>query len=78
MHAYVQQSLQFLVAAREFQESSTDFETLTKIVETFIRPNSPFEVNISWKARNAILNLSDTGSFVELTPVSTAVSLTRA
>lgn len=72
----VRQSLQFLVEAREFQDSSTDFEKLTKIVETFIRPSSPFEVNISWTTRSAILSMADAERFAELTPVSVTSCLT--
>lgn len=50
----------------EFHESSADHEKFTKIIETFIRPNSPFEINISSKTRAAILDRADATSFAGL------------
>lgn len=45
----------------EFKESGTDSGTFTKIVDTFIRSSSPFEVNISSRTKTAILQKADAG-----------------
>ena len=66
------QSLQFLVAAMEFKESTADYEKFANIVDKFVRDRSPFEVNISGKTKTAILDVADGASFAELSAVSAA------
>ena len=64
------QSLQFLLAVMEFKGSGTDYRRFVEIVDKFVRDTSPFEVNISSKAKTTVLGVSDAASFAGLPEVS--------
>jgi len=71
------QSLQFLVAAADFQESvaasaatnDTSFNTLRAIVSKFIKDSSPFEVNIDSNTKRNIMSAANAAAFRELSQV---------
>lgn len=72
------QSIQFLVAVKEYEESlrvqdeldaTNLFEKLSEIIDKFVRDRSPFEVNVGSNVKCAVLKMADAANFMELSLV---------
>lgn len=80
------QSLMFLTEASDFFDSleeanhadaDASFRRFETIVEKYIKNGSPFEVNISFKTKAAILGVANAENFRELTRVRSSPNATR-
>lgn len=78
------QSIQFLEAVRAFHaafmtstavnDSAKEYKAFVEIAETYIRDNSPFEVNIDSKTKHGIMGMAREATFKELQLVGTTDS----